>query len=146
MKFARIALFVFSAGVLSAAGTESLTLRLTRVFDAAWDRGDLAALYAMFDPDCVYKTPFRTEIGRDAVRDHVFPNVPKFRDSVSTEDSSHIEGDMAYATGTTTFNEYDAKGALKTKWTSKYLYLFTRRPGEDWKIRFHVVHEATPPR
>jgi ketosteroid isomerase-like protein len=147
MKLTHLLLpFVFGFSWAAAATEpETLTLRLTQAFDQAWDHGDVKALYAMFDPDCIYKTPSRTEIGREAVRDHVFPNVPKFRDSLSTEDYSKIDGDLAYSTGTTTFNEYDANGAVKAKWVSKYLYIFTRRPGEDWKIRFHVVHEAAPP-
>ena len=52
------------SGHVLAAEPETLTLRLTRHFDALWDSGDSAGMYAFLDPDCVYKTPFRTEIGR----------------------------------------------------------------------------------
>ncbi len=144
MRFIGLLSLLFTAALCRSAENETLTLRLTRTFDQAWDRGDLQALYALLDPDCVYKTPFRTEIGRDAVRDHVFRNVGRFRDSVSSEDYSKVEADLAYSTGTTTFNEYDAAGALKAKWVSRYLHIFTRRTGEDWKLRFHIVHEDGP--
>jgi hypothetical protein len=141
MKTLLLTFLLAAATSVRGAEAETLTLRLTRVFDTLWDRGDTAAMYAFLDPDCVYKTPFRTEIGRDAVRDHVFPNFSKFRDSISTEDYSKVEENFAYSIGTTTFNEYDKDGKFKTKWTSRYVHIFTRRPGEDWKMRFHVVHE-----
>lgn len=141
MNLVRLLVFLGCAGLVQAAETETLTLRLTRVFDDAWERQDLTALYNQFDPDCVYKTPFRCEVGRDAVRDHVFRNVPRFRQNVSTEDFSKVEETIAYSTGVTTFNEYDKAGVFKAKWVARYLHIFTRRPGEDWKMRFHVVHE-----
>lgn len=149
MRTCRLA-FLFllgSAAALFAAETETLTLRLTRTFDELWDKGDEAGMYAFLEPDCVYKTPFRTEIGRDEVRAHVFKNMKvKFRDSVSTESFSKIEGDLAYGIGITTFNEYDASGAFKAKWTSRNLNIFTRKTGGEWKLRFHIVHEDNPNR
>lgn len=142
-------LLLFFGGVLAALGAaaETLTLRLTQKFDELWDKGDEAGMYAFLDPDCVYKTPFRTEIGRDEVKAHVFRNMKgKFRDTVSTETFSKIEGDMAYGIGIATFNEYDAQGAFKAKWTSRYMNVYMRRPGGDWKLRFHIAHEDAPPR
>ncbi len=135
-------LLIIAFGVIARAEeTETLTLRLTRRFDELWEKGDAAGMYAFLDPDCIYKTPFRTEIGRDAVRDHVFKNFPKFKQNVSTEDFSKIEDTMAYSTGVCTFNEVDVTGAVKAKWVSKYLHIFTRQPGGEWKMRFHIVHE-----
>ncbi len=124
-----------------AAESETLTLQLTRRFDELWERGDADGMYAFLHPDCVYKTPFRTEIGRDAVRDHVFKNFPRFRENVSTEEFSKIEDNFAYSIGVCTFNEYGSDGKFKSKWVSRYLHIFTRESGGDWKIRFHVVHE-----
>lgn len=130
-----------------AADAASLTLRLTQKFDALWDKGDEAGMYEFLDADCVYKTPFRTEIGRDEVKAHVFRNMHgKFRDTVSTETFSKVEGDMAYGIGIATFNEYDAQGAFKAKWTSRYMNIYTRRPGGEWKLRFHIAHEDAPPK
>ena len=138
-------LLVVCGGLVSAraAEAESLTLRLTRAYDAAWDRGDVQAMYDMLDPECVMKTPFQTRLGRDDIRDHAFRNVKKFRDSVTTEESSKIDGDLAYSFATLAFNEYDAGGALKAKRLAKHLFIFTRRPGEDWKIRFMITTEET---
>jgi ketosteroid isomerase-like protein len=128
-----------------AAGEESLTLRLLRAFDAAWDRNDVKAMYEMLDPECVMKTPFQTRLGRDAIRDNSFRNAPRFRDSVSTEETSRIDGDIAYSFSTLSFNEYggDGSGPLKARRKAKHLFIFTRRPGEDWKIRFMITTEET---
>lgn len=128
-----------------AAEEESLTLRLIRAFDAAWDRNDVKAMYEMLDPECVMKTPFQTRLGRDAIRDNSFRNAPRFRDSVSTEETSRIDGDIAYSFSTLSFNEYggDGSGPLKARRKAKHLFIFTRRPGGDWKIRFMITTEET---
>ena len=131
--------------VARAEPPESLTLRLTRAYDEAWDRGDVKAMYEMLDPECVFRSPFQTRLGRDAIRDHAFRNVKKFRDSVSTEESSRIDGDIAYSFATLAFNEYDPAGVIKAKRQAKHLFIFTRRPGEDWKIRFMITLEETHP-
>ncbi len=127
----------------AATPSETVTLRLTRAYDAAWDRGDVPAMYDMLDPECVLKTPFQTRLGRDAIRDNSYRNVKKFRDSVSTEESSKIDGDIAYSFSTLAFNEYDANGVLKARRQAKHLFIFTRRPGQDWKIRFMITTEET---
>ena len=142
-RFLSLLVAACSLAAARAAEPESLTLRLTRAYDAAWDRGDVAALVAMLDPECVMKTPFQTRLGRDAIRDNAFRNVKRFRDSVSTEEVSRIDGDIAYSFSTLAFNEYDATGALKAKRKAKHLFIFTRRPGEDWKIRFMITTEET---
>jgi hypothetical protein len=141
MKIPLVVIFLACNLAARAAEPETLTLRLTRLFDELWERGDAAGMYAFLDPDCVYKTPFRTEIGRDQIRDHVFRNFSRFRNAVSTEEFSKIEKNFAYSIGATTFDEVDPTGAIKAKWVSRYLHIFTRRPGEDWRLRFHVVHE-----
>ncbi len=148
MKLARLFSLIVAVLLLPQVGTaeteaksETLTLKLTRAYDAAWDRGDLKAMYEMFDPECVFRSPFQTRIGRDAIRDNVFRNTKKFRDTVSAEETSKIDGDTAYAFGTSTFNEYDTNGAVKARHTAKHLFIFGRRPGEDWKFRFIIALE-----
>jgi len=141
----RLLLFFVLCGSLARAEVpaETLTLRLTRAYDAAWDRGDVPAMYDMLDPECVLKTPFQTRLGRDAIRDNSFRNVKRFRDSVTTEDVSKIDGDIAYSFATLAFNEYDANNVLKAKRKAKHLFIFTRRPGQDWKIRFMITTEES---
>lgn len=139
------ALAVGFAAWSQAAETESLTLRLLRAYDAAWDRNDVKAMYEMLDPECVMKTPFQTRLGRDEIRDNSFRNAPRFRDSVSTEEVSRIDGDIAYSFSTLSFNEYggDGSGPLKARRKAKHIFIFTRRPGQDWKIRFMITTEET---
>jgi ketosteroid isomerase-like protein len=122
---------------------ETLTLRLTRAYDAAWDRDDAKAMYDMLDPECVFRSPFQTRLGRDAIRDNVFRNAKKFRDTVTSEETSKVDGDTAYSFATETFNEYDPAGVLKARHTAKHLFIFSRRPGEDWKIRFMIALEES---
>lgn len=121
----------------------TLTLKLIRVYDAAWDRADFQAMYEMLDPECVVKTPFQTRIGRDEIQEHVFKNTKKFKDTVSTEDMSRIDGDIAYSFGSHAFNEYAPDGTIKFKRLAKHLFIFTRRPGQDWKIRFRITTEES---
>ncbi|HWA28279.1 MAG TPA: nuclear transport factor 2 family protein [Lacunisphaera sp.] len=145
MKTCWLLMFPLLTPAFMAAETETLSLQLTRRFDQLWDNGDEVGMYEFLDPDCVYKTPFRTELSRDEVRAHVFKNMHgKFRNSVSTETYSKIEGDMCYGVGVATFDEFDANGAFKAKWSSRYLNIYTRKPGGDWKLRFHVAHEDDP--
>ena len=130
-----------SAVVVRAEETETVTLKLTRAYDAAWDRGDVAAMYEMFDPECVFKSPFQMRIGRDEIRDHVFKNTKRFHDTVSVEEISKVEGDIAYSWGYQTFNDYAPDGTIKSKRMAKHLFIFTRRPGQDWKFRFLITTE-----
>ncbi len=130
-----------AAGGLRGEETETVTLRLIRAYDAAWDRDDHQAMYEMFDPECVFKSPFQMRIGRDDIRDHVFRNTKKFKDTVSVEERSKIDGDLAYSWGSQTFNEYAPDGTVKMKHLARHLFIFTRRPGQDWKFRFLITTE-----
>src|SRR5690242_5200712 len=99
---ARRILCWFAAGILAAVGkaaaaeAESFMIKLTHAYDAAWDRGDIPAMVEMLDPECVFRSPFQTRLGRDAIRENVFRNVKRFRDTTSTEVAAKIEDDMAY--------------------------------------------------
>lgn len=139
MRFLLVAACCLSSAWAGEA--ETLTLRLTRAFDAAWDRDDQKAMYDMLDPECVFKSPFQMRLGREAIRDNVFRNTRKFRDSVTTEEISKVDGDTAYSFATLAFNVYDAKGVMTKRGKAKHLFIFTRRPGEDWKIRFMIALE-----
>ena len=129
------------ATAIRAEAPETLTLKLIRAYDAAWDRGDWKAMYGMLDPECVFESPFQTRLGRDEIRDHVFENTKKFRDTVGVEDTSKIDGDIAYSFGSQTFNQYAPDGTIKSRRSAKLLFIFTRRPGQDWKIRFQIITE-----
>ena len=120
-----------------AAETESFMIGLTHAYDAAWDRGDIPAMVAMLDPECVFRSPFQTRLGREAIRENVFRNVKRFRDTISTETAAKIEGDIAYSFQDSAFNDYgrDGGAVVKARRVVKHLFMFTRRPGEDWKIR-----------
>ncbi len=135
-----------------AAEPESVFIKLTHAYDAAWDRGDIPAMVAMLDPECVFRSPFQTRIGRDAIRDHVFRNVKRFRDTTSTETLLKQEDDLAYSFQDSTFNDYGRGGGdvVKAKRMVKHLFIFTRRPGQEWKIRAMFTFEekelpVTPP-
>jgi len=131
-----IACFATTASIRATA-PESFMLKLTRAYDAAWDRGDIPAMVEMFDPECVFRSPFQTRIGRDAIRDNVFRNVKRFRDTWSVETESKIEDNVAYSFQDSTFNDYGPNGGteVKARRVTKHLFIFTRRPGQDWKIR-----------
>jgi ketosteroid isomerase-like protein len=122
---------------------ESFMLRLTHAYDAAWDRGDIPAMTGMLDPECVFRSPFQTRLGREAIRQNVFKNVARFRDTVSKETLAKIEDDTAYSFQDCTFNDYGKGGGtvVKAKRLVKHLFIFTRRPGQDWKIRTMITLE-----
>ncbi len=137
-------LFVLLAGLLAAAtaraaepAPESFMIRMTHEYDAAWDRGDIPAMVAMLDPECVFRSPFQTRLGREAIQANVFRNVQRFRDTHSVETSAKIEGDIAYSFQDSTFNDYGREPgpAVQARRVVKHLFIFTKRPGQDWKIR-----------
>jgi len=125
---------------------ESFMLRMTHAYDAAWDRGDIAAMVEMFDPECVFRSPFQVRIGRDAVRDNVFKNWKRFRDSHTIETQAKIEGDLAYSFQESTMNDYGPEGGdiVKERRVERHVMIFSRRPGEDWKIRAIFVFDELP--
>jgi len=135
------------SGCVAAPGAEppveSFMIRLTHEYDAAWDRGDIPAMVAMLDPECVFRSPFQTRIGREAIRENVFRNVKRFRDTHSVETTAKIEDDIAYSFQDSTFNDYGRDGGdvVKAKRVVKHLFIFTRRPGQDWKIRCMVTFD-----
>jgi uncharacterized protein (TIGR02246 family) len=146
MKLLRLFLLVVAGWALAAVAAEpapvSVTSALTQAYDAAWDRGDVDAMYAMLAPDCIFRSPYQTRIGRDEIRANLYAcNVKKFRDTRATEEYSKVEGDMAWCLATVTFNEYDADGVIKAKRSAKRLIIFTRKPGAEWKMQFIIVHE-----
>ena len=134
-----LCLLVCSGLVTSARAepTESFMIKLTHDYDAAWDRGDIPAMVEMLDPECVFRSPFQTRLGREAIRENVFRNVKRFRDTHSVETTAKIEDDIAYSFQDSTFNDYGRDGGdvVKAKRVVKHLFIFTRRPGQDWKIR-----------
>lgn len=121
----------------AAEPAESFMIKLTHAYDAAWDRGDIPAMVEMLDPECVFRSPFQTRLGREAIRENVFRNVKRFRDTMSVETAAKIEGDIAYSFQDSTFNDYGPDGGkeVKARRVVKHLFIFTRRPGQDWKIR-----------
>lgn len=131
-----IALLVAAAS-LRAKEAESFMIKLTHAYDAAWDRGDIPAMVAMLDPECVFRSPFQTRLGREAIRENVFKNVKRFRDTMSVETAAKIEDDLAYSFQDSTFNDYGREpgNTVKARRVVKHLFIFTRRAGQDWKIR-----------
>jgi ketosteroid isomerase-like protein len=123
--------------VARAAEPESFMIKLTHAYDAAWDRGDIPAMVEMLDPECVFRSPFQTRLGREAIKENVFKNVKRFRDTVSVETAAKIEADIAYSFQDATFNDYGREPGkeVKARRVVKHLFIFTRRPGQDWKIR-----------
>ena len=91
-------MLILACGCIAVARGEEI-FTLIRAYDAAWDRGDLKAMYDMLDPECVFKSPFQMRIGREEIRDHLFQNTKRFRDTVSVEELSKIDGDIAYTWG-----------------------------------------------
>lgn len=140
---AAIGLTVAAALRAGAADSESFMIKLTHAFDAAWDRGDIPTMVEMLDPECVFRSPFQTRLGREAIRENVFRNVKRFRDTHSTETSSKIEDDLAYSFQESTFNDYGKGGGdvIKARRVVKHLFIFSRRPGQDWKIRCMITLE-----
>lgn len=120
-------------------------LRLTHAYDQAWDRGDIPAMVEMLDPECVFRSPFQVRLGRDAIRENVFKNWKRFRDTHSIETQSKIEDDIAYSFQESTFNDYgpEAGTVVKARRVTKHLYVFSRRPGQDWKIRAMFTFDET---
>lgn len=145
MSASRLILRLLAVGLIvagavratDAAKPESFMLKLTRAYDAAWDRGDVATMVGMLDPECVFRSPFQTRLGREAIRENVFRNVKRFRDTWSVETAAKIEDDIAYSFQDSTFNDYGRDGGneVKARRVVKHLFIFTRRPGQDWKIR-----------
>jgi len=135
-------MLILACGCIAVARGEEI-FTLIRAYDAAWDRGDLKAMYDMLDPECVFKSPFQMRIGREEIRDHLFQNTKRFRDTVSVEELSKIDGDIAYTWGYQTFNDYTPDGTIKSKRLAKRLFILTRRPGQDWKFRFLIITEES---
>src|SRR5947209_15811298 len=104
-------------------------LRLTHEYDAAWDRGDIVAMAAMLDPECVFRSPFQVRLGREAIRENVFKNWKRFRDTHSIETQAKIEDDMAYSFQESTFSDYGPDGGdvVKARRVTKHLMIFSRR-------------------
>ncbi|MES1194804.1 MAG: nuclear transport factor 2 family protein [Opitutus sp.] len=125
------------AAALRAEEAGSFMIKLTHAYDAAWDRGDIPAMVAMLDPECVFRSPFQTRLGREAIKENVFRNVKRFRDTMSVETAAKIEDDLAYSFQDSTFNDYgkDGGNVVKARRVVKHLFIFTKRPGQDWKIR-----------
>jgi ketosteroid isomerase-like protein len=139
MSLRLLALIPLLAGALPSARAEDpgLTDRLNQMFVGAWNHKDVKALYDQLDPECVFKSPFQTRLGRDAIRDNVFKNVQRFSQSVVVEQTSKIDGDMAYSFCSM---YYDAvRNGKSVKIRTHNLNIYTRRPGHDWKARFLIT-------
>jgi ketosteroid isomerase-like protein len=149
LRFPALVGFLFASFLLLTASRvraeepESFMIKITHAYDAAWDRGDVAAMTEMLDPECVFRSPFQTRLGRAAIQENVFRNVKRFRDTYSKETQSKIEDNVAYSFQESTFNDYGRGGGnvVTARRVVKHLFIFTRRPGQDWKIRSMFTFE-----
>ena len=148
MERIRLLFFLLGFGCVVASSRAAdepgtFTQNLTDAYDAAWDRGDIPTMVEMLDAECVFRSPFQTRLGREAIRENVFRNVKRFRDTSSTETLSKINEDMAYSFSESTFNDYGkTPGATPVaRRMVKHIFIFTKRPGQDWKIRTMITVE-----
>jgi uncharacterized protein (TIGR02246 family) len=114
-------------------------------FSAAFNRGDIAAVAAMYSEDAKLMPP-----GSDLITGR--PGIQQFwqgaRDSGIREATLQVlevdsSGDLAYERGAATL-KLQAGGGMTTASTVKYLVIWKRRAGGTWQLALDIWNENAP--
>lgn len=161
--------FLFCSTSVFGQSYTSLTDSLVHVFHESWNSNDLEGMLSMLQPDAFFKSPHQLRYSRDTMAVTVLKkNPPVIKDCISRERYSEVQQFLAWSIGDLYCNIYFSEngqiqrertsiadgfmmrkmydeegnfmGTQKQKGTA-YLYLFTRKDGEDWKVQMLVYHE-----
>ncbi|HEX7051214.1 MAG TPA: nuclear transport factor 2 family protein [Longimicrobiales bacterium] len=126
-----------------AARATTMTDSLMQRFVDAWNANDRAAMVAMLQEDAFFKSPFQLRVGRaEIARTVLTRNPPMLRNSRVEEQHSTVHGDIAWSIGHTTAEVYDGDGHRTAEpFSADYVFVFTRHPGEPWRIQIMIYHE-----
>jgi hypothetical protein len=116
---------------------------LVKQFIKAWNAEDIPQMISLLDPDAFFKSPFQLRYGRDTMAATVLiTNPPAFKVTKQTETHSHIDENIAWSIGNMVSDVYDENGNLEDEpWHNDYVFVFTKKDNEDWKLQMMIFHE-----
>ena len=90
-----------------------------------------------------FKSPYQMNYSRDTMAATVLiTNPPIIRNTKTIELYSKVDDNIAWSIGKLSGSIFDEKGNDTGKMLSAdYIYVFTKKKNEGWKIQMIIVHE-----
>ncbi|HEY5367476.1 MAG TPA: hypothetical protein VIJ75_00670 [Hanamia sp.] len=137
-----IFLFIASTAVNAQLKT-TLTDSLVQKFGEAWNENNLNKMISLIQPDAFFKSPYQMNYSRDTMAATVLITNPRIiRNTKTIELYSKVDDNIAWSIGKLSGSIFDEKGNDTGKMLSAdYIYVFTKKKNEGWKIQMIIVHE-----
>jgi len=141
-KFLFILLFIASMAA-HAQQKSTLTDSLAQNFGEAWNENNLNKMISLIQPDAFFKSPYQMNYSRDTMAATVLITNPSIiRNTKTIELYSKVDDNIAWSIGKLSGSIFDEKGNdTGKKLSADYIYVFTKKKNEGWKIQMIIVHE-----
>jgi uncharacterized protein (TIGR02246 family) len=134
-------------GMVGMAPNESEVTRVAESYAAAMNRGDAAAMAAVYAEDGVEMPPGKPAVrGRsqiEAYHRRELAGPVKLSGFALTPSETRTVGDIAYTTGTSRVTLTPPGGAPAVDSSGKYMVVF-RRQGDGWKAAYAIYNTDGP--
>ena len=134
-------------GMVGMAPPESEVTRIADSYAAAMNRGDAAAMAAVYADDGVEMPPGKAAVrGRAAIEAYHRQELSgpvRLSDFSLTATDARVTGDVAYTTGTSRITVTPPGGAPPVQSSGKYVVVF-RRQGGAWKAAYAIYNADGP--
>jgi uncharacterized protein (TIGR02246 family) len=133
-------------GMVGMAPPESEITRIADSYAAAMNRGDAAAMAAVYADDGVEMPPGKPAVrGRAAIEAYHRQELAgpvRLSNFALTASDTRVTGDVAYTTGTSRIT-VAPPGAPPVQGSGKYLVVF-RKKGGEWKAAYAIYNADGP--
>jgi uncharacterized protein (TIGR02246 family) len=134
-------------GMVGLPPTEAEITRIADSYAAAMNRGDAAAMAAVYAEDGVEMPPGRPAVrGRAAIEAYHRQELAgplKLSNFTLSASDTRVTGDVAYTTGTSRITATPPGGAPPVESTGKYVVVL-RRQGGAWKAAYAIYNPDGP--
>jgi len=134
-------------GMVGMAPPESEITRIADSYAAAMNRGDAAAMAAVYADDGVEMPPGKPAVrGRPAIEAYHRQELAgpvRLSDFALTASDTRVTGDVAYTTGTSRITVTPPGGAPQVQSSGKYVVVF-RKQGGAWKAAYAIYNADGP--
>lgn len=143
MKIIYLSVCLICFNTLLFSQNETLTDSLVKQFTKAWNAEDTTKMISLLDENAFFKSPFQLHYGRDTMaRTVLTTNPPAFKVKQQTELYSFVNNDLAWSIGNMVSDVYNEEGKLeKEPWHNDYIYVFTKKKNDEWKLLMMIFHE-----
>src|SRR6185437_5252574 len=127
----------------NAQQKSTLTDSLAKNFGEAWNENNLNQLISLIQPDAFFKSPYEMNYSRDTMAANFLITNPRIiRNTKTIELYSKVDDNIAWSIGKLSGSLFDENGKdTGNKLSADYIYVYTKKKNEGWKIQIIIIHE-----